>query len=329
MVPTSPQTLAGRRVMMINRPRTWAGGDFTEFDGFARVLATRGVDVAMSVHVPDAPVYPLYHLYNAGWSWSAQAAERCRQLGRPYVVTAIYFPRRFHAAQHPATGITLASAARILVYSDFERDAILEDHPSIPRGLFDVVTKGIDSRFEHAADDWAQRPIAVLLAGRIDARKNTLLALQACREVGVTPVVAGQIGDATYWARCDGLPRKFVGELDQAALAALFAQARVVLVPSEFDPAPNVALEAAMAGCVVVHTVHTFIPDLEGVIWCDPKSHTSIVDGLRKALATGPRVPPGMLLASHVRKRFSWEEQTDRLLAVYDAVAHRSWRNEA
>lgn len=315
--------------MMINRPRTWAGGDFTEFDGFARHLATRGVEVETSVHVPPEPAYPIYHLYNAGWSWSAIAAERCRQISRPYVVTAIYFPRRVHDTQHPSTALTLAGAARILVYSEAERDAILEDHPKIPRGIFDVVTKGVDPCFAHSSDDWSRRPIPVLIAGAITPRKNTLLALRTCKRVGVTPTVAGQIADVTYWAQCDGLPRKYVGEVNPLELAGLYAQSKVVLVPSEFDPCPNVALEAAMAGCVVVHTVHTFVRDLEGAFWCDPTYPESVVEALRRALSSGPRVPPGMLLAPHVRKRFSWEDQADRLLAIYDVVAHRSWRSEA
>lgn len=311
---------------MVNRARTWAGGDLVEMDGFVAELRRAGVQVVVSTTVPEDPVYPVYHLYNAGWSWSVSAAAQINRIGRPFVVTPIYFPRRSHPTQHPSTSDVFTTAARILVYSNYERDEILSEHSEIPADRFETLLKGIQPGFDAKVDSFDRRPTKVALVCSITPRKNVLQMLQAAKDLGVVPVVAGQIADHQYWARCKKLPHIYAGELDRRALAALYAKTKVVVIASDFDPGPNVLLEAAMAGCVVVMTRHTYLRDVPGVFWCVPEEQNSIREAIRQALTASPSRWPASQLKTYVKTSFDWNDSTTRLLAVYDAIAHRTWR---
>lgn len=309
--------VAGRAVCHINRPRTWLGGDFTEIDGFVERLRALGARADITTEVPSSPAYPLYHLWNLGRPWTADAARILNAKDRPYVISSIYFPGEIPA---PGTEETLAGAAAVLVYSEREQEALETDFPFLrAQDKCHTVQKGIDALFRPKPR--GRRDVDVVIVGSIDRRKNVLGALRACHRLGVVPVIAGPIRDPAYWEECQAFRFDHRGVLDRPALAALCQRSRVILHPAWFDPAPNAVLEAAAAGCGVVLTRRTYLMHLPDVQWCDPYDQASVEQALRTAL----RMRAVGELQQFVVDAFDWSAQVGLLTRVYDLSAPQAW----
>jgi glycogen synthase len=198
----------------------------------------------------------------------------------PLVLTvhATEYGRRFgrlddelHQRVHAAERQGIALADRVVVSSQAMRDEVLA-HGAVA-GLVDVVPAGVDGGRWHVED--RTRRVArgrwgggaehlVVAAGRLEWEKGFSTLLRALpvvlgRQPSTRVVIAGQgsyepvlrrLADDLGVAPALELP----GRLGTAELAALFAAADTVVVPSRYEPFGLVALEAQAAGTVAVVT---------------------------------------------------------------------------
>jgi glycosyltransferase involved in cell wall biosynthesis len=141
------------------------------------------------------------------------------------------------------------------------------------------------------------RPGFVLEVGRIEDLKNQLGLIEALRAVPVDLVLIGDVNPLHRgYARtvhraarsrprtlvCSGLPRAMV-------LSAL-ASASVHVLPSHFETAGLVSLEAAVSGCAVVSTDRGYARAYLGdeAAYCDSGDPASIRRAVLEALERGP-----------------------------------------
>lgn len=165
----------------------------------------------------------------------------------------------------------------------------------------------------------------VLAVGRLVEKKGFAHLIEAAAKTGgIQLVVAGE-GDLRsaleQQAREQNAPVRFAGALDRGTVAAAYAAADVVAVPSVVDAAgnvdglPNTLLEGLASGRPVVASRVAGIPD--------------VVDDDRNGLL----VPPGDsgALAVALRRLVREPETRDRLAteARRDAVARLSWEATA
>ncbi|WP_421848320.1 glycosyltransferase family 4 protein [Novosphingobium sp.] len=98
----------------------------------------------------------------------------------------------------------------------------------------------------------AERNREVLFVGRIEATKGADLALAAARRAGMPIRLVGDGADRARLA-AEYPEALFAGRLPPAAIGALAASARVLVMPSRYpEPYGLVAMEAALAGLPVV-----------------------------------------------------------------------------
>jgi hypothetical protein len=164
----------------------------------------------------------------------------------------------------------------------------------------------------------------VLGVGRKEERKNWAAAIVACRALGLPLVLIGHEpeGAADYLARCRALadgadpPIRFLQHLDPSAIADAYAAARVHVLPSYFEVAELVSLEAALGGCNIVATLNGGMQSYLGddAWYCDPDSPASV----QSAVAAAWSAPLRPELAPALAARFTWERAARATLATYE-----------
>ena len=133
----------------------------------------------------------------------------------------------------------------------------------VPRKRIQVVPNGADVRFADADPQPFAQSVGmrgfVLVAGRIEPRKNQLNLIRAMRGTGAPIVILGDTvpGCESYAQRCRRAADRhvrFVGRIehDDPMLASAYAACGCLALPSWYETPGLVALEAAMSGTPLV-----------------------------------------------------------------------------
>ncbi|MEO0108622.1 MAG: glycosyltransferase family 4 protein [candidate division WOR-3 bacterium] len=165
----------------------------------------------------------------------------------------------------------------------------------------------------------------VLQVGRIEPVKNQLGTLRALQHDDVPLVFVGAEppGARAYAEHCRGLAKQrrdvfFLGPVPHQVLAAIYARAKVHVLPS-FRETPGLAsLEAGLMGCNVVTTDQGPTYEYFGpwAWYCNPASIRSI----RQAIISALSAPRNKELQQRIRRYFTWDQAARRTLAVYERV---------
>ena len=190
------------------------------------------------------------------------ARRIARRHGIPYVVTAHgsdvpgYNPDRFallHRVIGGAWQAVLADAAAVTSPSAFVRELI--------RARAGVPVDVIPNPFAAPSPSAAPKRRRVLAAARLVQRKGVQHLIEALAGLGrdIECVIAGDgplRAELEALARSQGLRIEFTGFIDREALARLYAEASIFVLPSLQENFPMVLLEAMSAGCAVITTDH-------------------------------------------------------------------------
>jgi glycosyltransferase involved in cell wall biosynthesis len=235
-----------------------------------------------------------------------------------------------------------AKAAGIIAVSEITRQHVLEYLPVSPDRVFTVYS-GVDDVFRRPIDDRRLEAVRAkyslpqrfaLYAGAVYPPKNFTRMVRAYARVGpergIPLVIAGGenrflsehelrepealgIGD---WVRRPGW-------VDQEELAAFYAMADVLLLPSLFESCGLPVLEAMAVGCPVVTADRYGTRELaeDAAVLVNPESVDSIADGIRQALDDAA-LRSRLIAAGRERSRdFRWERTARETLAALDRVA--------
>lgn len=351
-------------------PAVWSGiGSAVEWQ--ARAMAGLGVEVCVIVageggtrrRTPGLTVLPLsprrfpvdparfdlVHLHSL--SLAELAFELRRRFGLPVVYT-LHGLVSAELAEGPQAAFwtavqarVLALADRVVVLSRADRSALLTALPELaPR--CSVVANGVPpaapGTFDPRAPARTEGP--VVFAGRFTRSKGVEVLAEAVPKVlerrRVRFELAGGHGDTAGRAAvrrlrsCGPAACRIRGWLGRGELERLFARARMVLVPSLYEPFGLVALEAMRTGAPVLAAAVGGLLEVVGprasggrlVASAAPDAWAAAVvdllDRPRLAAALGRRGP------SWVSERFSAERAAERLVAeVYERVSARQQKN--
>jgi glycosyltransferase involved in cell wall biosynthesis len=172
------------------------------------------------------------------------------------------------------------------------------------------------------ADPPERRGDYALIASRLAVEKGIETAIAACREAGLTLVIAGDGPERPALedlARRTGATVRFTGLQDAAGLDRLRRRAAVALVPSRFAETFGLAAAEAMAaGLPVVATRMGALPEIVPDEWlCEPDDAEGMAAAIRRALDE-PRA--GARAAAHIRARTAPEIVAPRLANLYAAL---------
>ena len=314
------------KILFCNRdPRLLDGGDTGKIERYWEELKKVGVECGYAYNVVggiDLSEWDIFHIFHLGHDFSYKFHLEAVRLGKPTVISPIYFPNQKNPNVYRKEMLEYASA--ICYLSEGEKEAVLrlfDKETSFPEH---IVPNGINPVFGHDGAKF-QHPNCpnedyVLCVGRLDQRKNQHRLAQACRELDIPLLLIGDPIDPIVVKACQGISNEWKGlwwepAVDHEMLAEAYRGAKVLACPSTLEMWGNVIAEGGLAGCnlVVSNECMTFA-DLDGVWACDPTvgSIKRAVEPAYHAEKTGDLRP--------YFKQFTWKKTVDQLREIYENI---------
>jgi len=229
---------------------------------------------------------------------------------------------RQHVLQKVARFIAPSAAiARSLTESGFPTDRIVTIPHGLPQGDFVVRPRQPISE---------RRGVNLLSVGRLVPNKGVQYLLEALLQVRqVHPdLILTVAGDGKYRPELEQLCSslgltaavRFIGDQPRSRLPELYAEADILIFPSQSEVFPYVALEAAATGVPVVATTVGGIPEIfgEGAIMVPPMDAGALARGILAALSDPAVAAARAKLANErYQTQFGFETMVNRTEAVY------------
>lgn len=235
------------RVLHFNRDHSkWIGGDAVQVENTMQALQRCGVDCSYSCDPNvDLTSYDLVHIYHLTYPWGAAMALRCRGEGKPYIMSAIYYPQ----GGHVLTEIVDNSKVTIAL-SQVEKDEMVQILGCNPEKII-VISNGIDHTIFYPVNVGE----GVVNTGQIIETKGVLLLAQACARLGLPYTHIGQFHGDAYGQECMPLIGKHYQDLTPQQVADVLRTCKLYVCPSLGERQSLGVLEGAACGLPVVDSV--------------------------------------------------------------------------
>src|SRR4051794_9827620 len=229
-------------------------------------------------------------------------------------------------------------AAHVLTISQHARSELLGLFDWLEEDRITVVPLAVDARFRPVRPDPGRfgldGPYVVCL-GAVQPRKNLGRLLEAWATLrargdldGAVLAIAGRLKQdgAQFAATAERLgiadAVRWLGSVADDALPALLAGARCLAFPSLYEGFGLPVVEAMAAGCPVVTSDATSLPEAAdgAALLVDPLAPTAIADGIGRLLRD--EAERGRLRALGLARagRLSWPRAAEVLVGVYERV---------
>lgn len=237
------------------------------------------------------------------------------------------FDWRFRLWYRLACGMAARHAARIVTNSEYSRSII-------GRYLGPKVAKkcsvirfgtGVDAKLLSAGVTRLKRDY-ILCVGSLQPHKNLLTVLQAfkkLRESGLDlflKIVGRRQGFFNALSIPDELLNQpgseFTGYVDDAQLAELYQQAKAFIYPSFEEGFGLPVVEAFTAGCPVVTSNRSCLPEVAGdaALFADPRDADSVADAIRRIMNVEGLADQLMSAGLERANHFQWSKGAEDLL---------------
>lgn len=285
-------------------------------------------DAALHLAEQTPPDVDVIHCHD--WMTVLAGIKLRSVLGKPLVYN-VHLPQALDAYQG-LEKLGLVSADLVLVNSAAVEKEIRAHELPIRR--VDIVPNGVDLETFRPADDWPNDGGYILFVGRLVPQKGVTFLLQALSVVlqrcpDTRLIIAGD-GELDLFlkriARHLGIPHRvtFVDWKTGSDLVELYQQAKLVVVPSCYEPFGIVALEAMACGRPVIASrtgglveivndgVNGFLVEVGNYLQLAQRMVTLIQDDEQRRT-----------MGHAARRRaaeFSWQRVGERTLQLYESV---------
>lgn len=293
------------------------------------------------------------HVHTYGTNHAAAARRFHRRSGRPYVLTAHYHPiwsihggwlrHRIRGLYDHRLAAPIVRDAACLIVQTHEEERLIRENgfplpevATIPPGYTPLPSPVEGGRV--FAEKFGIPGPFLLFVGRLASNKGLdplLTAFQtlAAHDRNATLVLVGEDGGvraaAEARARSLGLSERvrFTGFVeDDRLLASAFREARLFVLPSEYESFGLVLLEALAQGTPVIASrvggIPEFVPDGKAGLLVPPNDAKALADALVTLWPDEPRARAmGAFGRTEVVPKYTWDGVVDQLLTVYRKVA--------
>lgn len=160
----------------------------------------------------------------------------------------------------------------------------------------------------------------VLCVARIEGRKNQLNLIRSLNNTRFQLFIHGKPSpnNLDYYAACKREAASnvhFSDWLTEEELYAMYASAKVHVLPSYFETTGLSSLEAAVMGCNIVVTDRGDVRDyFEGHAWfCEPDDPASI----RQAIEAAHAAPYDARFREYILNHYTWQRAGEETMAAY------------
>lgn len=279
----------------------------------ARVEAHLGASFVLPLRDPGVPSVVIVH----DIAWRVFPDTKSRKF-RTYMDAIV--PRSIRRARAVVTGAESA------------RREILAFAPGTEPGKVHVVPWGVTPRAAGVSEPGVPRPY-ILSVSNFDKRKNLAALVAAWRLLGSgglphALVLAGDPGRAETLVREVGRSPGLItpGYVSEERLAALYAGADLVVVPSVYEGFGLPVVEAFAAGAPVACSNTSSLPEVAcgAAVLFDPHDVSDIARAMRDALEPGPerdaRIARGRLRAEGL----TWARVAESFLELLSVTSGRA-----
>jgi len=238
------------------------------------------------------------------------------------------------------TAYSVKNASRIFTISEFSKHAIIDAYHT-PGNNIIVTYPGFSMDEQHIDQDIHKKykfhPSYVLSVGTVQPRKNYGLLIEAfakyCKTTNNTTtdlVIVGKKG--WLYEKIYEAPKKFGIEdrvkflsfVPDGDLPSLYSAAECFCLPSLYEGFGLPVLEAMAAGCPVVVSNSSSLPEIAGKagVYVDPQDVDSIVKGITTAIQE-KKTESGkerIHIGYQQVKKFTWEHTAEKTLNVLKEV---------
>ncbi len=209
------------------------------------------------------------------------------------------------------------------------KDRIFVVHEGVDLCFFDLPDLGTLSPFQKQFNPDAPFILAV---GKLSPRKNTeriIKALASCKDEipHHLVMVGGSIHDQDLVSKLTadlGLGKRVhqLGFVTDEQLHALYAKADVFVYPSLYEGFGLTILEAMAAGCPVITSNISSMPEVAGddALLVDPYSVESISEGILSICQNESMKDKLIPMAKKRAKTFHWNKTAESMAAIYKMV---------
>lgn len=169
----------------------------------------------------------------------------------------------------------------------------------------------------------------VLQVGRFDSNKNQLNVIRAMKDTNVPVVFVGgpYLQEVEYYNECKKEAGKniyFLGWLDRSdkLLSSIYANAKVLVLPSYSETFGNVLLEGGVCGANLVATKELPIFDWPIKKFCSFIEPDNI-DDIKKKIIYSYDLDRNDECRKYILKKFSWESISKEHIKIYKKILNK------
>jgi glycosyltransferase involved in cell wall biosynthesis len=336
------------------------GGDLIQLYKTAEYLKKKSIKVDISSN-PNKNLkdYDLVHIFNSPrFDETIKFFNNAKKYSKPVAFSTIYWPKdelAIGVATNASVKIirgtlgveaakkyrSLAIKIKSIVKKDnslkIEKRILKESNILLPNSKIEMnqitANFGVHNKFQvvrNAVDSSLfteiprnKRQDYILSVGRIERRKNTLLLIEACREIGKKLVLIGGYDKTDIYAKdCLKLIKdygfKHIDNIDQKDLLKYYYSAKVHAIAAWYETPGLASMEAACGGCNVVSTDRGSTRDYFGkhAFYCNPFSLDSIIEALQKAINSENSYD----LRKKIIADYTWEGAAEDTIKGYNSI---------
>jgi len=243
----------------------------------------------------------------------------------------IYFPIMIkHSLKNSEKIISVSynTKKEIMKYSNIQENNIIVTHLSANK----FPQNKVSDEKELLAEKYKIQTEYLLFVGMIEPRKNITLIIEALGKISdkkIKLVVVGKKGwmvdELFEMIKLKGIEDRiiFTGFIDDDELEIFYKNAKVFLYPSLYEGFGIPVLEAMSAGCPVITSNISSLPEVAGdaAILINPQKQSELTDSINRLLENSKLRTELITKGFENVKKFSWEKTAEQTLKVFENIS--------